>query len=585
MRFRSTIPFILVIIPFLVIGYMYVMEVPLWETPDEPSTFSAAHAVAKVYRVPTLNEQPLYPGVLLNAKRYPPLYFVLTGVMLRLGPEVVPEIRANAWAPVSPEVALYYHGEGVKGDSFPGSGYLRLIRMVSILMGIVTLIFVWRTARVLDSSATLIPYIAVTVFGLTPTFISSHASIDPLPLGILFSSIIMYQILSLWKGDDSDSMLPWRLLAITLFLGFITRMTLVMYYLPVFWLVLRKKNTNRLKLMMQMVFPLLLGCTWALILAPGAMLMSFRQLGSLLAKIDPVYLSFGGLRTIIVHAKNSFWARFGWANIYAPAYIIDIFDVIAILALIGFGIRIVRNRTIRDILLPLVVLGIGFFGFIKGNMWQLDPQGRFIQLVIGAYAPLGALGLAAIVPYKSKKTVTVIFGGLLLVVMIGTNIYALKEIIRPAYAFRRPDNISIGVYQERSDFVWGGESAGQSFICRQPGLSGVDVYVTPARLNEGKILEFKLMQSPLVDDPIAIARVPYPGPGDNPYVGFDFEPIRDSAGRNYYVEVTRIPHMAPLGVWYTLEDRYLGGGRYADRIPAQGDLRFTTYITNLPVPD
>lgn len=583
MRIQSAALVSLVVAVFAVLGILYIRSVPLWESPDEPTTFSAAHAVAKVHRMPTYLEQPLYPGVLLNAKRHPPLYFLLAGAFLSINDDLRPEIQANERGLVSAEIPHYLHGDGFPADDFPGAAFIRYLRMFSILFGVLTLIVVWRCARLLAGTTHLAAFLGITVFGLTPTFVFSHAAIDPISLSILMASLITYLLLKLYLAEEPRSRI-WRILSVLLVLGLATRVTLVFFYIPALWLIFRAPRQRRIGLAGQLIIPLLLGIAWMLILAPGPSAHSFRLLGGLLLRVDSSVVSFGGLRTLMVNAKNSFWARFGWADLYAPARLLDILDLYGILTVAGFGIFLRRHRPKGLLMLGLVTL-LGIAGFLRANLSQFDPQGRFLQLIFAGYAPLAGMGLATLFVRVARRRIRIAVGAFFLLSMIGINAYCLTEVIRPAYLPSTRRHQEVEAFQEQGAFVYGGVSAGQSFICRKPGLCRVEFYITPARLSEANILEFRLFGSTMLADPLAIARVPYPGPEDSPYVGFDFGPIWESQDRSYYVEVCRFPAMAPISIYHTLEDRYMAGARYADESPAPGDLRFTTYVAALPTPE
>lgn len=582
MRYSSIILVGIVMLSFLALGSAYIMIVPLWESPDEPSNFSAAQAVARVHRVPTLFEQPLYPGVLMNFKKHPPAYFAFAGLLLSINPDIRPEFVANERGFVSSEIAHYRHGGGIPADQFSGAAFLRLLRGASLLFGAFTLILIWRCARLLWPQDRMPAFMAIC-FGLTPTFIFSHAAIDPLPLGILVASLIIYQLLWIYEQGRVE-LRRWKWLALLLVLGLATRATLVFLYLPAIWLIRREPRGGRMRLVGQLATPLVLGTIWMLVLAPGPMLISFRQLGSQLVHLNRAYLSFGGLRTIILHSKNSLWARFGWADLYPPARLLDVLDVLALLATVGLVIRIWKRTVRPGARMLLVVGGLGFLGFLRANLAQPDPQGRFLQLVVAAYAPLAGLGLAWFLQRTGKRWIPLAAGTVLLLLLIGINVYCLAFVIHPAYAAEEYPEMELAAYQEQGVMLWGGVSSGQTFICREPGLCRIEFYVTPVELREAAVLEFRLSQSSLLSEPFVVARVPYPGAGDSPYVGFRFSPMWDSKDRCYFVQVTRIPLREPISTWYTLEDRYLGGTRYADGAPAPGDLRFTTYVALPPVP-
>jgi hypothetical protein len=339
----------------------------------------------------------------------------------------------------------------------------------------------------------------------------------------------------------------------------------------------------------QVAVPTLLGMVWMFVLAPGPSMIAYRHLGAQLLKLERAMCSPAGLRTLVLHTKNSFWARFGWADLYAPAHLIDIYDLLTVGIVAGWIVLFARRRVPRGSSLLAAIAVIGLAGYVKGNLAQFDPQGRYLALLVAGYAPLGGLGLAAIVGASRRRAVRSFLTGLVLAAILGVNGYSLIGVIKPAYGARLYPNLGVDAYQDQGAMLWGGVSAGQSFIARRPGLTRVELYFTPARHSPPRILEFRLMESPLIPEPLAIARVPYPRPGDRSHVGFSFVPLWDSENRSYYVRIAMVPEGDPVSAWYTLEDRYVGGSRYADDTPEPGDLRFTTYYvrpaTSEPAPE
>ncbi len=569
---RTGAPLAGVLIAFLALGVAYLLLVPLWETPDEPSTVSTALVVKASRRVPTPLNEPLFPGVTLNAKLYPPLYFALMGTVLSVLPEVRPEVRANPFGRITAEVPRYLHEGGVPADRFPGADVLRILRGISLLFGLVTLVLAWKTIVLLTGSV-VAALLGVATFGLAPTFVFSHAAVDPLPLAIMIASFAISQMVRVASGHARGDM---RALGIALGLGLVTRATLAFLYLPAGYLVWRQKE-RRATLAGQLLLPGLLCLAWVFVLAPGPSIQAFRHLGALLVRVQPPLLSFAGLRTLVLHTKNSFWARFGWADLYAPSRLIDVLDVLSVLMVLGWFIALARRRTCALVPFVAAVALLGLVGYVRANLAQFDPQGRYLGVLIAAYAPLGGFGLATVVELSTSRAVRSAAVAAVIAAMIAVNAYALVRVISPAYAQRLYPGLGVDAYQDQGELVWGGPSAGQTFIARKPGLSRIELYFTPARHRPRRTLEFMLKESPLINEPLVVARVPYPAPGESPYVGFSFLPRWDSQNRSYYVRVSLVPEGEPVSAWFALEDRYVGGSRYADDAPEPGDLRFTTF--------
>lgn len=581
-RVRSWCAAAVLVAVFVALGAAYVVVVPLWETPDEPSNVSTALLAATTRHVPTSRTQPLFPGIPPNAKLHPPLYFALMGLFCPVGVEMQPEVTGNPLAGTPAEIAKYRHDGGIPADHFPGASHLRRMRGISVLMGAMTVVVVWRIARLLAAGSLLAQLLSVGVFCLAPTFLFTHAAIDPLPMAVLSASVSIYQLLRLYLGRCEARSL--RILGVLLAIGLGIRATLAFLYVPAAILVWRQKG-RRTTFAGHILGPTLLVAVWMLVLWPRPALLAYRHLVAQLVKIDRTALTPVGLMTLAFQTRNSFWAQFGWANLSVPARLIDIFDLLTVVMLGAWGARVVRRRVPAGAGFAAAIAAVGLAGYAKANLAQFDPQGRYLGMLIGAYAPLGGIGCASAIGLWRKTWPKVVLAAAVVLAMIAANVYSLARVIAPAYAAREYEGLGVDAYQGQGMLVAGEASVGQTFLARRPGLTRIEFYFAPARHSAPDVLEFRLMESPLIPEPLVVARVRYPRSGQVPQkVGFTFLPLWDSRDRSYYVRVSTIPEKAPVPACFALEDLYLGGTRYVNDTPTPGDMRFTTYCV-LPSTD
>lgn len=128
-----------------------------------------------------------------------------------------------------------------------------------------------------------------------------------------------------------------------------------------------------------------------------------------------------------------------------------------------------------------------------------------------------------------------------------------------------------------------GRRLGQTFRAPFSGLYRVDVLLaTYARRNEHSVL-FHLSDGPgkphLVTIEVEAAQI-----RDNTFHRFVFEPIADSAGREFYF-LFEAPQAEPgnaITVWQTDFDSYPHGRAYVDDSPTEGDLAFVAYYRSSP---
>lgn len=126
-----------------------------------------------------------------------------------------------------------------------------------------------------------------------------------------------------------------------------------------------------------------------------------------------------------------------------------------------------------------------------------------------------------------------------------------------------------------------GHSHGQRFVCECDGLCGIDILIaTFARLNTGR-LDLYLRSNPGAEGVIAEAHVPAVRLADGAFYRFGFEPIRDSAGRLFYMfaeSANSVPGDA-VTIWARAPRPGKPSGRYEDGMPARGDLVYRLVYT------
>lgn len=138
---------------------------------------------------------------------------------------------------------------------------------------------------------------------------------------------------------------------------------------------------------------------------------------------------------------------------------------------------------------------------------------------------------------------------------------------------------------EISGELYGSNSCGQSFTCPDDYLTRIDLFMaTYNRVNPGLIrfhLRCALAESPEQDLVLIERRMD--SIKDNAYHSFEFEPIADSGGKDfyYYLEAPDATAGAGVTVWCSPYQSSKAGTRYRNHQPTTGALQFRAYAKQM----
>ena len=189
---RSCLLLAAILLLYVVLAAWYSVTIPLGEAPDEVPHFTYVRYLAQHGRLPTTEEE--------HEAFQPPLYYAL-GAALTFWIEDQPEtpfaIRANAHYDVSNPDApknLLLH---TAGEAWPYRGWplaWHLARLLSILLGAITIWAVFHLGRVLFSGKPAIPLTMAGLTAFTPQFLFISAVVNNDNAATAFSALVLWQI-------------------------------------------------------------------------------------------------------------------------------------------------------------------------------------------------------------------------------------------------------------------------------------------------------------------------------------------------------------------------------------------------------
>ncbi len=419
---------------FVALAALYVWAIPPLEGSDEFEHFAYVTWLIEQRSFPIQGEAGWNTPVRQESGQ-PPLYYFLASLPARLAGTQPPVVfRPNPYfrydldqtRPDNKNTALHY-----PTDTGGGWSALYLARTVSVLSGILLIIFVYKLAETVlpDRPGVAVAASAFTAFIPQVIFHSSHVSNDI--LAAAFSTAALWQLARIVRFGGSRR----RGFALGMFLGLaaLVKVHTLLIGLPVAlgfgWLLLGRGSIKQGESFRE---------TW--VTATGAALGFLVTAGWWFVRGWLRYGSFLGLDTHCYQELStcgpfrlvwpnwfawrdtfrSFWAAFGLANIrpYDWAYLV--FAGLVILAAAGLGLLVIRRVQARktpsanpmnppaDPHLPVLLILLG--SAIAGNvillyLWMqqiLATYGRLLYPSLGAIVVLIIAGLWELRPRLAR---------------------------------------------------------------------------------------------------------------------------------------------------------------------------------------
>lgn len=463
-RRRLLLLLILTAYSLITLGYSVIN--PLFEAPDEHFHFFTVKSVVDNGRLPVVDEE--YDELLGPEAAQPPLYYVLgAALIVPLDTDGAREdIWFNPFAWIGDASALTNINRVVHtpAEAWPWQGYplaAHVLRLFSLLLGLGTLLAIYRAGRLLWPDDDAKPLLATALVAFLPQFNFIHGSITNDALITFLASAALAQLIWLWQrlapGEPPPQRLWLRLLVLGLTIGLAalskTAGILLLVYSLGFLFVLALRHRDR-RLAAQAA--VLVG-GMAVAVAGWLWLRNWNLYGDVTAANQFVRIA-GGDRSYTLGQvlgesgglSQSLVAVFGWFNVRPPDWIFWVWAAIGLVAVIGglscLALRLSNGRQPSSGgllkwpgLLPLLLAGwvpAVYAGLAAFMLRTEAAQGR---LLFPAILPL-ALGIAwgwlgsGACRERGLQAVTGRMAVLPVTAALVTTVYGLLFVIRPAYA-------------------------------------------------------------------------------------------------------------------------------------------------------
>jgi len=412
---------------FLVLGVIYSVITPIFETPDEPQHFFYAQRLATARELPI--QDASNPGPWLQEGSQPPLYYAL--VALLIAPLDTRDAASLLWLNPHANLGdpLYPANKNrivhTEREAWPYCGTtlaVHLARWLSVLLGAGSICLTYLiVSRLLPGR----PALALATAGLmacTPQFIFISAAVSNDNLITFLAALSIWLLLRVVQtpspGIGRDDMLLglvlglaaltklsgltlWLLSGVTLL---ITQIRLFGYWSP------RAQDSRATVIRLAVIFGTALLVAgwwylrnWQLYGDPTGLNRMLDIVGRRATPLGwrEILSQFQGLRI-------SYWALFGWFNLLLPDWVYKTLDGFALLAALGLGLGWVSGALPRSraLLLPAGWSGLLLLSLVRWTQITPGTQGRLLfpaAWAINLFLMLGWAQWAALVPRATQR--------------------------------------------------------------------------------------------------------------------------------------------------------------------------------------
>jgi 4-amino-4-deoxy-L-arabinose transferase-like glycosyltransferase len=346
---------LLIILGYLLLAIIYSLSTPPLEASDEYKHFPVVQHIQTNYELPILD--PEDPGLWLQEAAQPPLYYILmAAITLPLDTGDLADIhQVNPHAYVGNPNQIHNKNLIIHQpdlEAFPWNGSvlaIYLIRLLSILMGVGTILITSRLALMFFDPSVALLAAAMTAFN--PMFIFVSASVNNDSLAILLGTLISYLLVNFLREPPESKTGWWRYLSMGLIvgLGALTKLSiggLLLFALGITLLLAwrRRDRSYLFGSLLVLIGSLLLITPWAL-----RNLQIYDDPTALSAFIEvqgtrEVPITLHGWQAEFGTFYRSFWGLFGGVNIAAPEFYYYMYNLMALIGLVGLLLWFWKQR-------------------------------------------------------------------------------------------------------------------------------------------------------------------------------------------------------------------------------------------------
>lgn len=428
---------------YVALSLLYLVAIPLGESPDEPGHLQCIQQVARLNRIPIVEPKPTgewwRAGAILSGRMcyHMPAYYLVAGYLQR----AIEEMRG---APLELSFPATNEAFGKSGVMFIHPDRISLwtlgeppivtgLRFISILMGAVTVWVTISVARILFPASPMTGLAAGILVGGWPQFLFLSRAISNDVLANAFAVLALLALLGVGKPNRFVLATLWAILAV------FTKINMIFVVGVVFalWLVetihFREQRRDFLRS----------GLFASIILVFGATVVALNPTiqNNLWLSIQTFSTVAGQTPTIQYWLEvnrltlSSGFARFGWMTIAVEEWLAYLWWLlIAFFMFVGILRWWTRKEPLRWLLLVVMIGWVigNLASYLRINLTVMQPQFRFLQSTLPLIVAFAAGGLtkqfSTTVRFKQQLMIFGLAFGLLLI-----NLWIILYVVAPVY--------------------------------------------------------------------------------------------------------------------------------------------------------
>ncbi|MBI5357181.1 glycosyltransferase family 39 protein [Candidatus Collierbacteria bacterium] len=349
---------LLILAVFAVISLLWSVFIPVFESPDESTDYEFGRYYGRTWKLPVLTDNPRPQGVHF----WEPLYFYILGSVSKAINAPLSEdskymySSSDQWKRLREQHPLNLHRHEPSEFKFNWDEIawsLHLMRLVSVLLSVGSVWFVYKMGREVFPEPSWLPIAGMMLFAFNPQFLFLGSALNVVDM-VIFSTAILLWLLVRFMKRKVNKAIDIIVLGASMGMAILSKMTalpiLAVAVVGICWKrIVEKKPVVNAILLFLIIFLLTGG--WYLLRnqalygeLTGAKIHVLARFGKM---TNPFLEEVGLLNFLISYPKTqwkTFWSGFGWITIYLP--MIFPFTMLMIYAhgIWGFVVAI-RERT------------------------------------------------------------------------------------------------------------------------------------------------------------------------------------------------------------------------------------------------
>jgi len=424
------LPLALLLLVYFLVGGLYAILTPAWETPDEPAHYNYVRQLANG-RFPVM-----------EAGDYDQDYLITAVFEAHFSPDYpIDPISYEDWQP-----PLYYLLQTPVYQL--SNGNLIAMRLFSLFIGAGVVVMAYLTARRVFDEEWLVWTTAVFV-ALLPQHLAIMASVNNDSFAELIIATMLWLLVGLANRHRPAARWEWVSVGVLLGLGFLTKGTVYTMGFIVLGLLIWRfwgewRQLFRTGWFVFVPATLLAFLWWG---RNNIVYGNFDIFGK--AAHDAVVVGqprtadwiaeYGAIEVadrFVTTTFHSFWGQFGWMTVPMNGRVYQLLGLLSAAALVGFVIHLFNKRPSAVGVLLTAVFLFSITVHIVYNITFVQHQGRYLFPALIPIALAGAIGLGIWIRPLARRHYWLNYAvpaGLALF-LLTLNLYALFRVILPALA-------------------------------------------------------------------------------------------------------------------------------------------------------